>query len=108
MRQQDAVFWAVKTDTDKFGQPQYEAPVEIKCRWEDKAAKFENTEGEELVSQAIVYVDRDTKPGGYLWLGLLADLDGETDPHKVGATKIRRFDKLPDIRNKNTLLTAFL
>ena len=108
MRKQKAVWWQV-TGTDRDGDPIFAAGVEVDCRWEDKAVKFQSPSGEEKVSRAIVYVDRIMKPGDMLWRGTAADADDLADPHEnddVG--RIDRFDQLPKLRNDETLYTAFL
>lgn len=118
MRKQDAVLW-VATGKNKFGQFVYDDPVEIKCRWEGKAVSFRDTEGQEVVSQAVVYVDRVVSPDGdILWKGLLAGLpSADVDPNNKDAFRtadkeppyrIRQFATLPNLRATEELLTAYL
>ena len=58
MRKQTAVYWALSS-YDEYGQPTWDSPVEIECRWEDKSEEFIVSDGTRQVSNAIVYVDRD-------------------------------------------------
>jgi hypothetical protein len=108
MRRQIAVWWA-STGVDRHGDESYAVPVEIKCRWEDSSEEFLDAEGQRQMSNAIVYVDRDTPNGGVLMLGTLDDI---TDPINVkentGAWEIRKFDNLPNIRATEFLKTAIL
>lgn len=116
MRRQYAVLWK-SNGKDKFGQPKFIEPVEIKCRWEDRVTTFIDPEGKETNSQAVVYVDRDVAPDAdFLWEGRLADVPSQ-DPADVdtflanGSRRpwpVRGYARLPDIRAKETLRTAYL
>lgn len=107
MRRQKAVYWK-RTTPNHYGTFGYEAPVEIACRWEDKAGEFRNTAGEETASIANVYVDRVMTIGDKLMRGEL-ESGTEVDPrNEPGAFEIQSFEQLPDIKAKETLLLAHL
>jgi hypothetical protein len=115
MRKQTAVYWPPGSeetggrDYDDYGKPMYASPVEISCRWEDVVQEFVDTENEITFSQAIVYVDSDVRLRGVLFLGTLTDVNDLNNPKdNEGAWEIRRFDKLPNLRNTETLRTAYL
>lgn len=113
MRKQTATYWS--TTPDGYGGVEFSAPVAIECRWEDKQERFVDETGRETVSRSIVYVDRDLEVGGYLALG---DYSASTSTTTTGeepsftppdtARPIRKFDKLPNLRNTETLRTAWL
>jgi hypothetical protein len=108
MRRQDAVYWAPGSN-DRFGNPTNSQPVQIKCRWETIITQIVNSEGREVLSHSLVYVDRDVVVGGILWLGTLEQLTSQSEPFKnQGAAEIIRFDKTPNIRNTETLREAYL
>ena len=109
MRKQKCVYWGSPV-SDGFGGHTFATAVEIDCRWEDKQELFVDAEGNEVLSQAVVYVDRDTDLNGYLWLGVESDLDSNhTDPQVIdGAKPIRKRDKLPNLRATEYLRTAWL
>lgn len=108
MRKQKAV-WFEATGTDPYGKPTYAQPVQIDCRWEDVAKQYIKPTGEEAMSQAVVYPDRDVKPKDVLRKGLLSELTDPSDPKaNEGAFEVMRFDKLPTIRATEFLLTAYL
>ncbi len=109
MRKQKAVLWTRSSTSDKYGRFSYDAPIEIKCRWEDVAEEFRDTKGQTVMSRSIVYVDRIVGIGDMLRRGTI-DVDETADPRTLPETafEIQKFDQLPDLRNKNTLLTAFL
>lgn len=115
MRKQNAVYWAPLLDPD--GQPQYDrytqrrydTPVQIKCRWEDKVEEFLDSNQEKQISNAKVYVDRDVLVGGMLRLGTLASIDFPDDPREnTGVYEIRRYEKMPNLRNTEYLRTVFI
>jgi len=115
MRRQTGVYWAFQNTEsggaayDGDGQPLYTDPVEIECRWDDLSEQFIDYVGTEQVSRSLVYVDRDMKPGEVLFLGELTDLDSEDVPKdNEGAWEIRKFEKNPNLRNTETLRTAYL
>jgi len=97
------------SDYDEYGKPLYASPVEIDCRWEDIIQEFVDERDETTFSRSLVYVDRDVKLRGVLFLGELTDVTDLVNPKSnEGAWEIRRFDKLPNLRNTETLRTAYL
>ena len=108
MRKQDAIYWPYSS-TDEFGVKVVGAYVEIKCRWEDKNEEFLDANGEIQMSNAVVYVDRDTPIGGILMLGTKDDITDDTDiKENNGAWEIKRFDNLPNLKVTEFLKIAYL
>lgn len=111
MRTQDAVHWAAGPP-DKTGKPTVGHPTAVVVRWEDKHEKFMNPEGEEVVSNAVVYVPEvsngvEMHEGDYLWLGVIGN-EPENPVIDKDAHQIRKFEKLPDIEGEEFLRTAIL
>lgn len=107
MRKQTAIYWA-RTTIDVYGQYSYEAPVQIDCRWDEVQDKFITPEGNEEVSKAVVYVDRDMSVGDYLKLGTL---DSATVPNPLNdedAFGIQNFSKISNLKNTEYLRTCHL
>ena len=108
MRRQTAVYWSF-SGVDEFGKKTYDSPVEIKCRWDGRIEEFLDSGGERQLSQAVVYVDRETPIGGVLMLGVLGDI---TDAVKIkeneGAWEIRRYDTTPNLKATEWLRTVYL
>lgn len=111
------VYWALATNDsggttyDNYGQPRHAAPVELKCRWEDRNEEFIGPRGTRQVSRAVVYVESDVDVGGMLFNGALDDLEsGEfVNPRAVdGAWEIMRFDRVPTLKQTHFLRTAYL
>jgi hypothetical protein len=57
MRKQRARYWK-RAGTDHYGDPAFDWPVDVDCRWEDRTGEYRNVRGETNVSTATVYVDR--------------------------------------------------
>jgi len=115
MRKQKAVYWAQSSGADDYGQIQYAAPVEIDCRWEDSQQEFIGKDGSKRLSRAVVYVDRDMKPGDKLKLSTLAaltqDLDSgaSTAPDQFSDVfEVMKADKIPNLRNTELLRVCYL
>jgi hypothetical protein len=117
MRKQICVYWGNPVPTGD-GLYSYDPPVEIPCRWDGTNQLFTNSQGEELVSKAVVFVDRDMPEGGFLYLGTLASLEDyldsnessqDLDPRLVsGAGKIRSFSKTPNLKATEFVRKAIL
>lgn len=107
MLKQKAIWWKAGAK-DRFGNVTFDDPVEIDCRWEETGKEYLNAKGETAVSDAVVYVDRDISTGDFLCLG---ELDSNPVSHpldKAGAESVKRFDKLPNLKVKEFLRTAYL
>lgn len=106
----DAVYWApADVPHDDYGKPAYSEPIEIKCRWEEIAEEFLDTQGERQVSKAKIYVDRDVKIGGVLLSGTLdSDVDEDSPKQNEGAWEIRGFSKLPNLKVTEYVRLAYL
>lgn len=94
---QKAVYWAPK-ELDKNGNPVFDEPVEVKCRWTDMQRLYLKPNATQSVSRCIVLVDRDLLIGGMIWLGKLADVEDQDEPSEnKGAYIIEAFNKVPDV-----------
>jgi len=106
MRKQTAVWWK-KLSADEFGDPAYDDPVEIACRWEDKAVRFLDEKGEVSFSRSVVYVDRVISVGDLLRLGELESGMTSDVSELTGFVEVRRFENLPTLRATQALYTAY-
>lgn len=105
MRRQVALYWAPKGN-DLFNSDTFDEPIEIACRWEDTQKEIIAANGEKKLTSAIVYVDRELKVGG-----VLAKRDGTENQHtpdKNTRQRIVAFGSMPNLRNTESLLTAYL
>ena len=104
---QTAVYWGNPVP-DGFGGMTYDAPREIKCRWESKQeliiSKSENPR-EENISHAQLFVLEDLQESGYVYLGTLESLSQTEHPEKVErAYKIKKFEKIPAYKSDTVFL----
>jgi hypothetical protein len=106
---QDALYWG-SPSASGWGGSDWDDPVEIKCRWELRQEVFRNAQGDEVHSQAIVYLSQDLDIGGYLRLGDLDDISSDTEtPDEVdGAFEIRGFAKIPNVKGTKFVRKAWL
>jgi hypothetical protein len=106
---QIAVYWGNPVENG-FGGKTFDDPIEITCRWEnriDLGEQVANRVGNELNCNAVVFVTQDLDEEGWLYLGVLDDLDSNQvdDPMSVeGAFEIKRFDKIPTLRSTTQFL----
>lgn len=108
MLKQKAVYWAFST-YDNYGRPAWSDAVEIDCRWEDVHEEFMAADGSALISSAKVYVDRDIQEGSLLLLSELdSSIDTDNPRDNVGAREVKRFEKLPNLKNTEYLRTCMM
>lgn len=91
---QAAMYWAPGTN-DGAGGVSYAAPVQIRCRWQNKNDLFRSVDGQERVSSAVVYPDRALKVQGFLLLGTSVT---DSDPRRIAdAFEIKQVATSPDL-----------
>ena len=84
-----------------FGGYTYSAPIPVMCRWEERS---ELLPGSSEMAKAVVYLDTEVSPEDYIILGASTS----STPHTAGASRIRVFKKVPDLRNLETLKKVWL
>lgn len=108
---QTAVQW-VFVKSDGYGGMEFSAPIEIKCRWEDKAQLLEDKEKKEFTSKAEVLIPQKYpfKSQDFLYLGTLEDISSAADPKTVAdAYEIKNIESIPLIFSTTDFVTkAFL
>jgi hypothetical protein len=102
---QDITYWEPTGNMDRFGKPTVLAPVSIKGRWESVSEIFNDRQGREIRSEAVVFVDTEVAEEGWLFLGTSTD----TDPANVsGALEIKKFEKTPNLDQTDFEMVAML
>ncbi len=107
---QTAVYWG-NPQNDGYGGATFDSPVQIRVRWEDKQEIFQDAEGREVRSVAVVYPQQDLDLGGFLYLGTLADsgLDSDPIPKEVPeAMEIKQWGKVSNLRGTKFVRKAWL
>lgn len=112
--QQVAVYWGNPVNRGN-GRFDYDDPIEIRCRWEDKTQEFaaDDDIGTKYVSRSIVYTSQVLSVDGKLFLGNLAELSDHLDssggtyidPINVEeAYLIKRTEKIPILGSSTKFL----
>ena len=106
---QAAVHWGTPTN-DGYGGRAFASTTDILVRWEDKHELFKDSQGREVVSRAVVFVDRDIPVGDFLMLGTVAGLTpGAAQPSdNAEAFEVRSFTKIPDLMGTRFTRKAWL
>jgi hypothetical protein len=112
MLKQDGVWWQC-TGKDRYNKPTYAAAVAIKCRWDIRQEMFVDEGGTEVVSEAVVYVDRDMTPGDVLMLGLLATVGNPAAGRNPlddedGAYRVRGWKRIGNVRQTEFVRGCYL
>ena len=82
-------YWA-PTSVDGFGGIGYAVPTTLTGRWQDEVDTFEDSDGQEFISSAIIYTTTELTENGWLYEGTSV----ATNPQTVtGAYRIRRLHK---------------
>lgn len=102
---QSATYWP-PSGNDGFGSLTYGSPVLIACRWQDVQKLFRDANGREVMSEAIVYPDRDVAAAGRIALG---DQTATADPLQVsGSKEIRQTGLSPSLDADASLRKVWL
>ncbi len=114
--------WWERVGTDDFGRGKFSAPLVVRCRWDDVAKQFVDPKGETVTSRAIVYPDRQIKPGDLLkkvptattvttvttYAQLLAEGVEQPQVDGVSIFIVQQTAGTPNFRATEELFTAYL
>jgi len=90
---QEATYWAITPNgTGGFT---FSSPVKVRTRMEQRQEIFRNAKGDEVLSQAIFYVDADVPLQAYIALG---DQLLVADPTTITSYRVQNFMKTPTLR----------
>lgn len=93
-----ATVWSLNSRDDWTGAPTYGEPVQIDCDYSAKAKRVTDANGDEFVTQQIVYTERaDIKFGDRLLIGASTALD----PLAAGALQVRAVTRDADTFNRS-------
>jgi hypothetical protein len=103
-----AVYWAPVPGGPGDG-PGYAAPVQIKCRWEDRTQEIITEAGVTVKIMSSVISDRKLEEQGVLWLGPITGLTSTTDPFAQPlAKRIEKITDVPDAQEDQHVYRAFM
>lgn len=101
---QTATYWA-KSGVDGYGKNTFAAPVQMPCRWEERADLFRDFAGREVVSAAVVYTADAVETEGYLFLGTSA---GAYPYDVAGAFEVRGLTRSQALTSGSVLFKSWL
>ena len=102
-RRQDAVLW-VANGTDDYGEAKVDAKVPLKVRWVEKQQETTDPQGNLILSDVVVVVDRVIPVNSIMWLGKEDDVaDPPVDLHQVV-----RYNQTGDLKNRNIRRVVYL
>lgn len=114
---QKCVYWGNPVRDGKGGF-NFDAPIEIDCRWEDKQEFIEQYWGNKLSTQAKVLVNIDIARGSYLLNSTLAEAQALATANGYDINKpkefpfafvVIQFEKIPMVmKDDDFVRTAFL
>jgi len=104
---QTLTYWApsAKDSTNLYGKPTSSAPVQLRCRWEDRNEQLRNKSGEEFISKSRVFVEEVIDIDGYVFLGTSVTSDPVSEPE---AKEIQAIGRQPDLRGLRNLTVIYL
>lgn len=102
---QTATLWHL-LGLDAFGKPSFAPPIQRRCRWQQGAEIFLDTQGEQQVASAVVYINsEEVKAGDYLVLGTTS----ETNPIVIrNSWPVRRIQRSPRLKGQGFFTKAML
>lgn len=101
---QTATYWA-PTTINKFGEQTFATNALLNVRWEEKTEMFlDRDTGKELMSKSVVYLKQDVEENGFLYLGTTALAPSTQEK----AFRIKRFDKIPNLKGNRFIRKAWL
>lgn len=102
---QDITYWAWDNTLDAYNERAFAAPVLLKGRWAEDAVTVTKSNGDEIVSKAVVHLNREVVVGGYLALGNFLSVPS---PYTAEAFEIQAFQSVPDLRAMEQNRKAYL
>lgn len=107
-RHDKAVYWK-RTGVDQDNRPTVDQPIEIDCRWVDKARQMVSRDGTIIGVESTVFTDEPLEDGSVLWHGELEDRPGTGfGDEREQLMEVISVDKVPSIRGRETIYRANL
>lgn len=101
-----------KSGTGGSGQTTYKAPVEVRCRWEDRSEEVQMLDGRRVISNAHIMAGSAFLAGDLVMKGTIADWKALPTYPKLpsknqGGVEIFKAGDTPSIKGKALLFEAF-
>lgn len=102
---QTIVYWAPKDAPDKYGQPEFEDPVEVACRCDPSDSLQVDGQGRTFSSMISVMTQTELKRQGWIVQSTLAAV-GSQSPQEVEAYEIVQVRKTPSVKGNRTVYAS--
>lgn len=103
---QTATYWPPPIK-DAWSDQTYPSPASVACHWKEEARQFAAPTGVMAVSKAVVHVESNIEPDGFLYLETTSAATGS--PRTLpNAQRIQQVEKIPALRQDVTVYVAFL
>lgn len=99
-----ATYWGPPV-VDEWGDQTYPSPATVSCHWEERTEAFIDSQGSQQHSRAVVFVDTNIQPKGFLYSAASTAMNPRNVPT---ADLIRRVDKVRALKGSDTVFVAFL
>ena len=107
VQKQRLVYFAPK-QSNSHGEKQWQAPVELSCRWDAKNTQVISSSDTMVLSRNALITEVLLEVGGIVVLGELANISYWAEaPQNPGAYEILAVASTPDLRNRRTLFEAY-
>jgi len=87
-----------RTGVNGYGEPSYSAGTTIRCRWQDVAENLIDSQGQEFVSRAVIYLGQQAKEGDRIAYGASASF--------ADSSEIKSISSSPSLDAREKLLRA--
>ena len=108
---QDAILWEISADGYDPYEPagdSYEAPVDVRVRWDNVQDIVRTPEGEEVISKAKIMIDREVKVGSYIQLGTVDTNTPANPEHVEGAYPLIALKDVPSVDGLEVLYIRYI
>ena len=105
MMPQSLTYWPPGSP-DGYGQVAFGSPVLVACRWQEDQKLFRDANGQEVMSEAVVYSETELALHGYVALG---DQTSQADPRVLAeAREVRQVGASRSLDASEVLRKAWL
>ncbi len=79
---------------DGYNQPNFLAPVQRACRWEDRTTRLQNLEGQVVLARSRIFLAEDVSLGDFIAFGIVAGSDPRDIPTARAVIEYRKTPSL--------------
>lgn len=103
-KHRDKITYWIKTDPDRYGNPNWDGPYFANVRWEDSARLVLTNTGREVKGRSTIYCQSDfLNIGDQVYLGTSTELKPV-----VGSFEVLQFEKISNLRGTKTTYSYIL